>query len=170
MGYFATPNESSAAPGRVAPLTPERITSALDSRGWNYDIDDDGDVNGNWDGHLFYFLRLGQSEEIFMVRGRWEARIPLDMGEKILPVLNTWHKEKLFPKAVLVDFVDDGNARVFTEVSIDCEHGISDEQLTLHIDAGINSALQLFEQLNENFPGLQTTASDDMPTEEQPSV
>jgi len=161
MGYFATPNESSAAPGRLAPLSAARITGALDSRSWNYETDDDGDINGNWDGHLFYFLRMGENEEIFMVRGRWEARIPLGMDPQILPVLNTWHKEKLFPKAVLVDFPDDGNSRVFTEVTIDCEHGISDEQLLLHIDAGINTALSLFKKLDEAFPGLQTTSDDE---------
>jgi len=157
MGYFATPAEATAAPGRVSPLTPERITAALDSRQWNYDTDEDDDVNGNWDGHLFYFLRMGQNQEIFMVRGRWEARIPLDLAAKVLPALNDWHKEKLFPKAVFVEFPDDGNARVFTEVTIDCEQGISDEQLMLHIDAGINTALQLFEELDKQFPGLQTT-------------
>jgi len=161
MGYFATPNESSAAPDRLAPLSNARITGALDSRSWNYDVDEDGDVNGNWDGHLFYFLRMGENKEIFMVRGRWEARPPIGMDAQILPVLNSWHRDKLFPKSLLVDFPDDGNSRVFTEVTIDCEHGISDEQLLLHIDAGINTALSLFKRLNETFPGLQTTPADD---------
>jgi len=161
MGYFATPNEFSAAPGRVTPLSPERITAALDRRDWHYDVDEDGDINGNWDGHIFYFLRLGEHEEIFMVRGRWEARLPLGMDDKVLPVLNTWHREKLFPKALLVDFTEDGNSRVFTEVTLDCEHGVTDEQLLLHIDAGINTALSLFKVLNENFPGLQAKSDDE---------
>jgi len=139
----------------VAPLSLERITSALDARDWDYEIDEDGDVSGNWDGHLFYFLRMGEREEILMVRGRWEARIPLNWDDKVLPVLNSWHRDKLFPKAVLVDFAEDGNSRVFTETTIDCEYGITDDQLLLHIDAAINTTLSLFKVLDEAFPGLQ---------------
>jgi len=156
MWPFAKPPEATDAPGRASRLTPQRIAAALDSGNWSYNIDDEGDANGTWDGHTFHFLRMGAEDDIFMVRGRWEARIPLEMGSQILPVLNSWHKEQLFPKAVLVDFPDDGNSRVFTEMTIDCGPGISDEQLASHIDVGINNALMLFKELDRHFPGLQS--------------
>ena len=156
MGYFATPSSVSAAPGRTAPLTQERLTAALDSQNWHYAVGDDDEIYGSWDGHTFYFLRLGSNQTVLLVRGRWEARLPLEMSQ-MLPVLNDWHKEYFFPKAFLVDFPDDGNGRVFTEVTIDCGHGITDDQLMTHIHAGIDMALALFKKLNETFPGLQQT-------------
>ncbi|MCL2782685.1 MAG: YbjN domain-containing protein [Propionibacteriaceae bacterium] len=155
MAYFTQPSESGVTPGRVAPLSAERIAAALDSQNWRYETDDDGDLSGSWDGHMFYFLRMGQDKEIFMVRGRWEARPSLDLNPQIMQLLNTWHREHLFPKAVLVDFPEDGNSRVFTEVTIDCEHGVTDQQLLLHIGAGINTSLSLFKELNSTFPGFQ---------------
>ena len=155
MGYFATPVEASAAPGRVRPLSSARLAAVLDGQHWRYETDEDGDLRGSWDGHMFYFMRMGQNKEIFMVRGRWEARPPIGLDDQLLPVLNAWHREHFFPKAVLVEFPDDGNARIFTEVTIDCESGISDEQLLLHIRAGINASLGLFEELDKAFPGLQ---------------
>lgn len=147
-------------PGRVAPLSAQRICSALDGQGWRYKTDEDGDVSGSWDGHMFYFLRLGGDKEVFMVRGRWEARPSSDLAPQLLTVMNTWHREHIFPKAVLVDFPEDGNCRVFTEVTIDCEHGVTDKQLLLHIGAGINTALSLFKELDKAFPGLQETDED----------
>lgn len=160
MGYFAQPTESGAAPGRATPLSTDRIAAALDSQSWNYETDEDGDIRGSWGGHVFYFLRMGRDNEIFMVRGRWEARPPSDLAPRLLEWLNVWHKEHLFPKAVVVDFADDGNCRVFTEVTIDCEHGITDEQLLLHIRAGLESSLNLFEEIDKAFPGLQETEDD----------
>ena len=144
-------------PGRVTALSSDRIAAALDSQGWHYEVDEDGDIRGSWGGHMFYFLRMGRDREVLMVRGRWEARPTIEQGFEMLPWLNTWHRENLFPKAVVVDFPDDGNCRIFTEVTIDCEHGITDEQLMLHIRAGLQSALSMFEEANKAFPGLQET-------------
>ena len=160
MGYFAQPTDGGAMPGRTAPLTPDRVQAALDSQRWHYEIDEDGDPRGSWDGHMFYFLRVGQHQQIFMVRGRWEARPSIETGVQILPVLNQWHSDHLFPKAHVVNFEDDGNARVFTEVIIDCEHGITDDQLMLHISAAITTSLDLFSELDKAFPGLQEIDSE----------
>ena len=157
MGHFAQPTDSGAMPGRVGPLTTQRLQAALESQNWHFETDEDGDLRGSWDGHMFYFLRVGPSQEIFMIRGRWEARPAISLAETMLPVVNKWHREHLFPKAHIVDFPEDGNSRVFTEVIIDCEHGVTDEQLLLHISAGISTALDLFKDLNEAFPGLQET-------------
>ena len=142
-------------PGRVAPLSIERIMTALDSRDWRYEVDDDGDACGSWDGHMFYFSRMGQNKEIFMVRGRWEARPAIDLAPEILVLLNDWHRDHLFPKGLIVKFPDDGILRVFTELTIDCEQGITDNQLMLHISAGISTSLDLFKALADSFPGLQ---------------
>jgi len=160
MGYFAQPTDSGAMPGRVAPLTPARLQATLDSQHWHYEVDEDGDLRGSWDGHMFYFMRVGPHQEILMIRGRWEARPSIETGESMLPLLNKWHREHLFPKAHVVDFPDDGNSRVFTELVIDCEHGVTDEQLLLHISAGITTSIDLFKDLNKAYPGLQETDDD----------
>ena len=160
MGYFATPASISAAPGRTVPLSQERVTAALDRQGWHYAVNEDGTVYGSWDGHTFHFLRMGTNQTMFLIRGRWEARLPLGLDAQVLAVLNEWHREYFFPKAFLVDFPQDGNSRVFTEVTLDCAPGISDDQMMTHIHAGIDLALALFKKLDETFPGLQQTEDD----------
>ena len=138
-------------------MTTELLKSTMDKQQWKYIITSSGDLHSAWDGHGFDFMRQGPNHEILIVRGRWEARPSISLHQQILDLLNGWNRDRFFPKAYIVDFPEDGNSRVVTEVVIDCEHGITEEQLKLHILSGITTSLKLFEQLNETFPGIQET-------------
>ena len=74
MGYFNKPQQSAA---ELAPLTNDRIKSVLDAREANYGVDDDGDIGGYWDGHLFYFFILGSDKDFLQSRARWNQPAPL---------------------------------------------------------------------------------------------
>ena len=45
---------------------------------------------------------------------------------------------------------------VYTEHTVDYEHGVSDAQLDLHVTGGIASALRFFAELDEKYPDAVT--------------
>ena len=64
------------APARPTPLTRDRIEACLQAEGYQTTRDEDGDVVGLWNGHRFWFIVLGDHDEIFQVRGRAEQTFP----------------------------------------------------------------------------------------------
>lgn len=156
-GFF----NKSVNPGTppVAPLAQERLTAVLDADGMGYGIDDDGDLGGYWDGHLFYFFLMGEHKEILQIRGRWNRDIPADAYEDMLETANRVHVERMFPRiAVLRE--EDGTLGVYTQHSVDYEHGVTDEQLRLHTATAIGTSLRFFELLDEQYPEAAAKAKE----------
>ncbi|MBK7274508.1 MAG: YbjN domain-containing protein, partial [Actinomycetales bacterium] len=54
---------------------------------------------------------------------------------------------------------DEGQLRVISEHTLDYEHGLTDEQLNLHVNTGIATSCQLWERLNEAFPEAAAAAA-----------
>jgi hypothetical protein len=148
MGFF-TKQDGGAAAAPLA-LSHDRITAVLDSREMRYAVDDDGDIGGYWDGHLFYFFRMGGNQEYLQVRGRWNRKVGLDQYARVVDLVNTWNAEKLWPKGYVRSEGD--VVGVYAEHTVDYEHGVTDEQIDLHLACGITTALSLFESLDEQFP------------------
>ncbi|HEY0187145.1 MAG TPA: YbjN domain-containing protein [Cellulomonas sp.] len=149
MGFFTKP-EAAGAGARLEQLSHEQITRVLDARELGYGVDDDGDIGGFWDGHLFYFFRLGQSQEYLQVRGRWGRKIGVDQETRAVAIVNEWNAGKLWPKGYVR--VEDDVLGVYAEHTVDYEHGVTDEQLDLHLACAISTGLQLFEHLDEAYP------------------
>jgi hypothetical protein len=145
VGYF-TRNDTESGPG-LAPLTFERVEAVLKQQGFHFFIDSDGDLGGNWDDHMFYFFFLGKDKEILQVRGQWNRRPGPERLPDVLAAANNWNTHKIFPKIYV--HADDGVVRVFGEHSVDYEHGVSDEQILLHIQCAINTTVSFFETLEE---------------------
>jgi hypothetical protein len=100
LGGFAKPvkHDPSSPSESPTPLTRSRIASYLDSRGYRYLVDDDGDLTGTWDGSRFWFLLLGDDEEILQVRGRWHRSLPLERRGAAALAVNDWNRERIWPK------------------------------------------------------------------------
>lgn len=148
MGFFTKPDDSPT--GALEPLSTERIAARLDAGGYNYGVDDDGDIGGRWDDHLFYFFRYGRDGEFFQVRGRWSRSVPVSERAAVLDLANDWNAEKIWPKVYVR--AEDDELGVYCEHSVDYEHGVSDQQLDLHIAAGLSTSLQFFASLDEAYP------------------
>ncbi|WP_026461010.1 YbjN domain-containing protein [Schaalia suimastitidis] len=144
MGLF-----SSKAPEPVTPaISRERITAIFDKEGWNYHIDNEGDLGGMWDDNNFHFMLRGNDKEILMILGRWHDNLPIEKLEQLREFITTWHRTKLWPKCYhRID--DEGKIRVFTEVAIDHEHGANDDQLAQHIHCALATSNQFFKALVE---------------------
>ncbi|MDR2929492.1 MAG: DUF2510 domain-containing protein [Propionibacteriaceae bacterium] len=136
-------------------LTIERVAHVLDSQKWGHQFDDDGDMWANFGGHMVWFLRVGEKKELFKLMGRWSARLPLALAPQVTTALNDWQRRNSFAQAVWVEYPQDGNGRVFTELILDCEYGVTDNQLLVHIKDGLGAAMDLFDTMNKTFPGYQ---------------
>lgn len=155
MGFF-TKDTSVPTPPSLGPLNRDRVTAALDARDMRYGIDEDGDVGGYWDGHLFYFFLMGQNEEYLQVRGRWNRAVAVAQLPAVMEIVNEWNATHLWPKAYVR--AEDEVVGVYAEHTVDYEHGVADEQVDLQLACGISTALQLFEHLDEQYPAEAAAA------------
>lgn len=134
----------------ATPLTIDRVEAYLRSRGYNVVRDGDGDLTGTWDGDRFWFLLLGEREEILQVRGRWHRALPAARRTAALLAVNDWNRERIWPKVYLRE--EEGGTAVYTEVSTDLEHGVTDEQLAQLVACGLGTGVQLFAALGGLVP------------------
>lgn len=133
----------------IGALTRERVEAFLTANGWTYGIDPDGDVGGQWDDNLFYFFLMGTAREVLQVRGQWKQTFSLERETELVHVLNELNRDLIWPKLYLR--AEDGVLAIFSEVSTDLEHGVSDDQLGQLIACGLFTGLKAFEQLAERL-------------------
>lgn len=138
------------------PLTTQRVGDDLSRRGYRFRIDDDGDVTGTWDGNRFWFLLLGEHDEILQVRGRWAGTLPAGARLAVLQAANDWNRERIWPKVYTRE--ESSGLALYAEVSVDFEHGATEEQLAQTVSCGLVTASQFFS----------TVASLAPPSDEQP--
>ena len=139
----------------LPPLTPARVAQRLDARGAVYGTDPDGDLVGRWDSHPFWFMAIGRAKTYLQVRGRWSKQVPGSEFGNVLLMANRWSETMVWPKIYVRMEAD--QVAVYTEHSVDYEHGVSDEQLDLHLTGGIGSALRFFAELDERYPDAVAT-------------
>jgi len=135
----------------LAAVSKDRIKARLDARGYNYGIDDDGDIGGRWDDHVFYFLLLGSQSEYLQVRGRWQRALPASELGQVLVHANEWNAGRIWPK-VYVRLEENDTIGVYTEHSVDYEPGLTDAQLDQHLGCAISTSLAFFTNLDGNYP------------------
>jgi len=129
----------------VRPITRERLARLLDTQGWRYQIDDEGDLGGVWNGNSFYFLLLGQDRELLQILGYLHPRIPAEDRDALRVFIEDWHRDHFWPKCYFLDDPDDDTLRLATAVTIDYEQGATDAQLMQHVLCGLGTAGQVFD-------------------------
>lgn len=133
----------------LEPLTRDRVAASLQAKEWSSFVDSDGDLGGFWENNVFYFLIAGQKKEILQVRGVWRERLPAAERPRVLDLVSDWNTRKLWPKAVVQEVDDELVVR--GEVTVDYEHGLTDEQLAQHVRCAISTTLDLFRHLGEHY-------------------
>lgn len=133
------------------PLALSRVVEWITDSGYSYFVDSDGDVGGLWHGRLFYFLLFGHGDEILQVRGQWNRDLALERLEEILEFCNEWNADRIWPKTY-TRVRDNGMIQVFTEVTVDLEHGVTDDQLDQLLQCGLSTGSMFFDALDEFYP------------------
>jgi hypothetical protein len=126
----------------LQPLTNDLIAAVLDTRGYTFYTDPDGDLVGKWDDNLVYFFRLGASGELLQVRTVAATTFSIDDVPLLYRFCNAWNHDRLWPKA-FVHVNDDGSVRVCGEVVTDLERGVTTHQLDQLISCGISTGCQM---------------------------
>jgi hypothetical protein len=132
------------------PLSTQRVGDDLSRRGYRFRIDDDGDVTGTWDGNRFWFLLLGEHDEILQVRGRWAGALPPAARLAVLQAANDWNRERIWPKVYTRE--ESSGLALYAEVSVDFEHGATEDQLAQTVSCGLVTASQFFSTVASLAP------------------
>lgn len=147
MGFFSTPEPQAV---ELPKLSQERIKAIFDRDDIKYFVDSEGDLGGMWDNNVFYFMLRGQMNEILFIQGRYSQTIPNTRLEEVREILNTWNREKIWPKAYY-RVNDEGTISVFGEHASDWEDGVTDEQLQLTITCALSTTHSLFNNVVEEL-------------------
>lgn len=147
---------------KPSPLSTQRVGNDLSRRGYRFRIDDDGDVTGTWDGNRFWFLLLGEHDEILQVRGRWAGALPPTARLAVLQAANDWNRERIWPKVYTRE--ESTGLALYAEVSVDFEHGATEEQLAQTVSCGLVTASQFFSTVASLAPPSDAEAEPDDPT------
>jgi hypothetical protein len=141
---------ANVAVDKPRPLSTQRVGDDLSRRGYRFRIDDDGDVTGTWDGNRFWFLLLGEHDEILQVRGRWAGNLPAGARLAVLQAANDWNRERIWPKVYTRE--ESSGLALYAEVSVDFEHGATEEQLAQTVSCGLVTASQFFSTVASLAP------------------
>ncbi|MFS0703541.1 YbjN domain-containing protein [Cellulomonas sp. 179-A 9B4 NHS] len=159
LGGLPKPTKREPSDGELPRLlTRDRVADYLLARGYRFVVDEDGDLTGTWDGSRFWFLLLGEQQEILQVRGRWHRTLPLEQRRALALAINDWNRERIWPKAYVRE--EDGVLAVYAEVSADLEPGVTDVQLAQLLACGLGTGVQLFAALEPVVPGEGGTPPD----------
>lgn len=151
MGYF-TRNEATGS-SELAPLTTTRVTACMDTHSWHYEVSDDGDVGGWWDGFWFVFSFRGKSKDIFFVHAVWNRGVPASEFTQIVLYANEWNSEHLWP--MLSVRTRDDVVAVLADFSVDYSEGLTDEQLDLHVRCAIDTMVSSLNWMDTKFPAYR---------------
>lgn len=147
------PRRSQPAPGPPAdqpasvsrevpsPVSRERIEKYLKHNEYHFEVDNDGDLTGVWDGNQLWFLLLGTDAEVLQVRGRWHNALGIPNKLGALRAINDWNRDRIWPKVYLRD--EDPGPVLYAEVSVDLEHGVTDAQLAQYLSCGIATSTMM---------------------------
>ena len=148
MGLISRRPDPSPEPGLAAPvpadpavptpLTRERVIALFKKRDWRYFIDSEGDLGGIWDDATFYFFFHGEMKEIFWIHAQYPGTVDAGRLGVVRDVLEDSHRRRPWPMAhYRID--DGGDIRVYAENAVDYEHGVTDDQLDLHLSCAIST-------------------------------
>lgn len=133
------------------PMSRARIEAWCRAEGFVYFVDSEGDLGGLWNNRLFYFLVLGDHDEVLQVRARWNREASIERLEEILEMCNAWNTERVWPKAY-VRVLDNGTVNIFAESSYDLETGVTDAQLARLLSCAVGTSTMFFDEVDARYP------------------
>ncbi|MEU4778449.1 YbjN domain-containing protein [Micromonospora sp. NPDC023633] len=137
------PPDEEPPDGEPRPLSVAMITAALDRRGDRYAVDDRGAVTGRWGEALIQFRRAGERGEILQARSVASRRLPADRLVEAYAFCNAWNHDRLLPKAYVHE--QEGELMLAGHVATDLAHGVAPAQLTVLLDAAVETAVAYAE-------------------------
>lgn len=137
----------------LAPISRERICTALESLEVNFGTDEDGDLISGFNGNPCWFGLTGPEDALTALsfHTRWHPVIDPDQLPEALSAVNEWNSSQLFPRAMCINGEDE-NLLFVADYLQDYEFGVTDRQLCNDLSIAITTALNFYDFLAELFP------------------
>src|SRR5690606_41352191 len=97
------------------------------------------------------FGTVGGGCGVLQGRGQRRRDLTVERLGEAREFCNEWNAERVWPKPY-VRVRDNGAVLVYTEVAVDLEHGVTDDQLDQLLQCGLTTGSMFFEHLDETFP------------------
>lgn len=152
MGFFTKDTASGpTTTTALAPLSLDRVVAAFERNEWNHDVEEDGDVITGFNGGSYWIVRFGEDQECLQVRGLWRGELEPEQMAEAAEFCREWNAERMWPKA-FAHANSEGRVLIAAEHNVDYTHGLTDDQLDMHLHCGIGTSEMLFSACSERFP------------------
>lgn len=147
---FKSKEQAQSITPAVQPLSDKLLEEIFNAEDWKYTRDDDGDLCGMWDGHIFYFMMPSESDTL-MVFSIMRQDIEPSQEAMLRDILDEWHRSKFWPRATWQYNEERMVLEVRADHNVNYEHGVSKKQLLQHVQCAISTTLSLFSELQEKL-------------------
>lgn len=139
---------AAVAQGEVAPLSIERVESALSQHGYSFveDADNPDILRARFDEYRFQFMLTGESLAILQTRGRWNHTVDISRKIDMLKICNEWNMGRVWPK-VYVRRENEGMLGLYAETTHDFDLGATDTQIDRALSCGLRTVISFFHEL-----------------------
>ena len=142
---------------RILPDTPvddvtvERLADIFDEQGLQYRIE--GEIFRT--GFSNAAIAMQVREKTLIVDSVWRGQVPVSEGPKLLGLVNQWNGEHYAPT---LRFLESGETALAVSAvrELHIVHGASRNQLGAFIMSSLNSILESFHWMEEQYPQLVT--------------
>ena len=138
-GPFAIPNDSTT-PYKV---TFDRLMRALADLQFQADVLAENRAAGAVFDGIPFLLSMDSAERFLSIRAVWDTDFDAETaGHPLFAAADSWNREKYFPTVYwMLD--PEGSLQVCADFAVDTSAGLSDQQLTDHLGAGISTGIEV---------------------------
>ena len=131
------------------PLTFERLMSTLTSMGFAADVLVEGRAAGAVFDTVPFLLSIDQTGRFLSVRAVWETELdPHTAAQPLFAAADGWNREKYFPTVYSMP-AEDQSLDVLADFVVGIDQGISKDQLTQNIAAGVSTCIDAIGYMKE---------------------
>lgn len=131
------------------PLDLDRLVGHVREIGYSLDVLVEGRAAGTIiDSTLFHFS-IDASDRFLSIRAMWDSDLSFHSSQQpLFAAADSWNREKYFPTVYAIPGPD-RNADIVGDFVLDISQGVSNNQLTHTIHAGISTGLDAMAYMKE---------------------
>ncbi len=142
---FAVPNDECTP----FPLTFERLLSHVHEMGYELDVIAEGRAAGAVFDSVPFLISIDQSGRFLSIRAMWETGLDVPRSTRpLFAAADSWNREKYFPTVYSMPS-EQGTSIVFADFVLDTAAGVSKDQLTQNVSAGVSTGISAIEYMKQ---------------------
>ena len=142
---FAVPNDECTP----FPLTFERLLSHVHEMGYELDVIAEGRAAGAVFDSVPFLISIDQSGRFLSIRAMWETGLDVPRSTRpLFAAADSWNREQYFPTVYSMPS-EQGTSIVFADFVLDTAAGVSKDQLTQNVSAGVSTGISAIEYMKQ---------------------